>query len=50
MIEQFAGAKISLGVVIEQLNQAGVAVDEAQAQAIAMQYLQTAMGDEIDHD
>jgi ABC-type Na+ efflux pump permease subunit len=46
MIEQFAGAKISLGVVFEQLNQAGVAVDEAQAQSIAIQYLQTTMGEE----
>jgi ABC-type Na+ efflux pump permease subunit len=45
MIEQFAGAKISLGVVIEQLNQAGVAVDETQARVIAMQYVQTVMAD-----
>jgi ABC-type Na+ efflux pump permease subunit len=46
MIEQFAGAKVSMGVVIEQLNQAGVVVDEAQAQAIAMQYVQLAMSGE----
>lgn len=46
MIEQFAGAKISLGVVFEQLNQAGVLVDEAQAQSIVLQYFQTAMGEE----
>ena len=41
MVEQFAGAKITLGVTLEQLNQAGTATNESQAQEIAMQYLQT---------
>ena len=41
MIENFAGAKITLGVTLEQLNQAGQPVDGAAAQAIAMRYLQT---------
>ncbi len=45
MIENFAGAKITLGVTLEQLNQAGQPVDGAAAQAIAMRYLQS-MGDD----
>jgi ABC-2 type transport system permease protein len=45
MIEWFAGAKITLGITLEQLNQAGQAVDAAQAGAISMQYLQS-MGEE----
>ena len=41
MIENFSGAKITLGVTLEQLNQAGQPVDGAAAQAIAMRYLQS---------
>ncbi len=45
MIENFASAKITLGVTLEQLNGTGYPVDGAAAQAIAMRYMQT-MGDE----
>ena len=45
MIEQFAELRSAWGG-FEQLNQAGVVVDEAQAQSIVLQYFQTAMGEE----
>ncbi|HSQ17536.1 MAG TPA: ABC transporter permease [Anaerolineales bacterium] len=45
MIENFSGAKITMGVTMEQLNQAGQTVDGAAAQAIAIRYLQS-MGDD----
>ena len=45
MMENFASAKITLGVTLAQLEQSGQPVDEAAAQAITMRYLQT-MGEE----
>ncbi len=44
MIEIFSGAKIGLGVVFEQLNQADVTVDDAALDSITRQYIQEAMG------
>ncbi len=44
MIEMFSGAKIGLGVVFEQLNQADVTVDDAALDSITRQYIQEAMG------
>ena len=44
MIEMFSGAKIGLGVVFEQLNQADVTVNDAVLDSITQQYIQEAMG------
>jgi len=46
MIENFASAKITLGVTLEQFNDTGHPVDDATAQAITMRFLQT-MGEEM---
>jgi ABC-2 type transport system permease protein len=45
MIENFSGAKITMGVTLEQLNRAGQPVDGYAAQAIAMRYLQSMSDD-----
>lgn len=45
MIENFASAKITLGITLAQMEQSGGSVDDATAQSITMRYLQ-AMGEE----
>ncbi len=43
-VETFAGAKIGLGVTLDQLNEAGVSVDGTISQKIAMRFLSASTG------